>query len=190
MKKISTWAPIWTLLLLWGAVAAEAQGGGTGGGGGGGTGGGGGQTANELRELVDLVFAGVDERDEAKVDQATCLAEAVAARLQREEALGLIADAGDPDVAEERRLEALASVYAFVGRLSQQGRRLLALDASRVAVFDSESEAETLPGPQGEEQIITAAGTLGVRIEGMPHDADVEVYRLGERWCLDPLSMQ
>lgn len=178
MKKISMRTLfLLPVLLLGSSAAAQAQGGQ-------------GQTVRELRERVGLLLAGVDERDAAKVDEATCLADALHAHMSREEALGLIADAGDPALVEERRREVRTSIYAFVDRLSRRGRALLSVEASRIALFGDESEVETLPGPQGEQRPISAAGTMGVRIEGMPHRADISVYRLGERWCLDPLSMQ
>jgi len=138
-----------------------------------------------------LLFEGVDEKDDAKVEEATCLLEAIRTHMEREEALGLIDDAEDPILVDERRGEVRDLVYTFVERLSQRGRRLLAVSAARVLLFgDGEPGLESQVDQQGDNQPITASGIVGLRVQGMPREADVHVYRLGDRWCLNPLSMQ
>ena len=49
---------------------------------------------------------------------------------------------------------------------------------------------EMLRGEAAEELEITGAGILGIKMLTAQRVVDVEASRLGDRWCLDPLSMQ
>ena len=45
-------------------------------------------------------------------------------------------------------------------------------------------------GASGEVLAITAEGLMSLEMDGLERPIDLSVVRLGERWCLDPLSME
>lgn len=145
----------------------------------------------EVRERVDELFASVVDEDVQAIDEVTCLEDLLTAQLRREEALRLVADAADPVLVEERRGAARAAVVGFVERLLDEGDEIESIDTSRIELFDGGGEVdERLVGESGDEVEITASGVVGVQMAGLPRAVDLGVYRLDERWCLDPLSMQ
>ena len=148
-------------------------------------------TPAEVRERVDLLFAAVADGDLPGIDEATCLEDILAARLRREEALSLVADADDPVLVDERMAAAREAVVGFVDRLLDESDQIDSIDTSRIELFDAGGEqGEMLVGTSGDEVEITASGVVGVRMVGLAGEVDLGVYRLEDRWCLDPLSMQ
>lgn len=149
------------------------------------------ETNATLRALFDQLVASVGAGDEAGLDDATCLEDVVRARLAREEALGLVPDAQDPTLVAKRKEEARTGVRAFVERLLESGGDVRATDVSRVQLFTNPDEpVETLSAAEGEERAITGSGVLGIEMAESQRMIDVDVLRLDERWCLNPLSMQ
>lgn len=149
--------------------------------------------AEELRDLVEELFASAEAGDDAAIDRITCLGDLLHARLEREEALGLVADAEAPELVEARREEARSGVYAFVAGLRERGGEIESVDVSRVAVSSldaSQGDGETVAGEEEEELAVTGAGILGVKMLTSERVVDVVVTRLGGRWCLDAGSMQ
>lgn len=148
-------------------------------------------TPAEVRARVDQLLSSVVDGDVAALDEVTCLRDLLHAQLRREEALGLVADAADPALVAEREDAARTAVVAFVDRLLDEGDELAAVDTSRLELFDGGGEeAERLVDASGDEVEITASGVVAVRMMGVEAEVDLGVYRLADRWCLDPLSMQ
>lgn len=149
------------------------------------------QTEAELLTLFDQVVASVLAGDDAGLDAATCLGDMIHATLAREEALGLVPDARDPNLLAERQADARAAVYAFVERLLETGQAIERTDVSRVELFVAPDESgETLRGEGEEELEITASGVFGIQMLSSQRMVDIDVVRLRDRWCIDPLSMQ
>lgn len=179
MRETSRWAL--ACLLLWIAPAVGAQSGG---------GDGGDPTEVELRALFEQFADSALRGDAAGVDEATCLGDMVYSELAREQALGRIPDARDPALLEQRKRATRAAAFAFVERLFEAGRQIELMDVSRVELFSGDGTTlEKLRG-ELEELEITGAGVLGVKMLASPRTVDVDVCRVGERWCLNPLSMQ
>lgn len=151
---------------------------------------GGGETQVELRILVEGLVGSVRASDDAGVDAATCLNDMVHAQLKREQALGLISNPQEPSLVTERRSAVRAAVYAFVERLLQKGRQVESIDASGIDLFSEEENGEMLLGEGDEELEITAAGVLRVKMLTSERPVDIDVSRLRDLWCLNPLSMQ
>lgn len=149
-------------------------------------------TPAEVRERIDQLFESVAAADVPSIDEATCLEDLLQAQLRREEALSLVADAADPVLVEERTSAARGLVVGFVERLLDEGNEIESIDASRVALVDEgDEEGERLVAESGEDEIeITASGVVGVKMVSLAQEVDLGVYRLEDRWCLDPLSMQ
>lgn len=149
------------------------------------------QAETELLAVVEQLFVGVVDGDDAGLDAATCVGDLVSAQLEREQALGLIADAREPELIGQREDRAREAAQAFVERLLERGQQIEFIDVSRIELLPSEEEgAEMLRGEGEEELEITATGILGLKMLTMQRTVDIEVSRLGARWCIDPLSMQ
>jgi hypothetical protein len=148
-------------------------------------------TNTELRALFDQLAESAVAGDDAGVDAATCLDDLVRAQLAREEALGLVPDAGDPAMVAKRKEDARAGVRAFIGRLLESGGDVERTDVSRIQLFtDPDEPVEALSGEGQGALEITGSGILGIEMLGSQRMIDIDVLRLGERWCLNPLSMQ
>lgn len=149
----------------------------------------------ELLAGVTALFESVFAEDDRGIDDATCLPELLQAQLDREAALRLIADPAAPDLIAARSQAAREKVVDFVERLFDRGDAVESVDTARIAFTDLDTagpvtEPETVADAEGVEQEITASGLLGIKMVGLPRAVDVSVYRLGDRWCVDPLSMQ
>lgn len=144
----------------------------------------------ELRQRVDLLFASVLGEDAALLDEVTCLDSLLGTQLRREAALGLIPDAADPRLVAERKKAVRDGVIAFVEHLAEEGGQIVAVDDSRLGVFAASNvEGEGIVETDGTETEITATGLLGLEMTDLERPVDLSVFRLGDRWCLDPLSI-
>ncbi len=149
------------------------------------------ETALELRLLVDHLVESVLEDSPAIFDEVTCLDDLLHDQLLREQALGLVPDAEDPVLVEDRKDAARLAAYEFVERLLDKGQQVELVDVSRVELFDVTGEPdEMVSGEEEEDLAITAAGVLGVKMLSSPRPVDIDVRRLRDRWCLNSLSMQ
>ena len=82
-----------------------------------------------------------------------------------------------------------AALNGFINAHGIAGAVPAQIDLSRVNTFDGE-EVISVPYDGGEQVMpIVAAGILGVQWTGRPGVTDIPVLRLGERWCLDPVSL-
>ncbi|MEM9557539.1 MAG: hypothetical protein AAGC60_24985 [Acidobacteriota bacterium] len=147
--------------------------------------------AVELGTQLERLLTAVRTGERAVIDELTCLDDLLAARLRREEALGLLRDAGDPSVVETRRRAARADLVVSFGDLLARGGRVVAVDASRVEVLDGPEAVadEDLPVAGDQRRTITGTGLLGVELARLQRPIDLGVQRLDARWCIDPLSL-
>jgi len=149
------------------------------------------ETALELRLLVDQLVESVLLDEVATFDEVTCLEDLLHDQLLREQALGLVPDAEDPVLVDERKRAARSTAYEFIERLLDKGEQIELVDVSRVKFFSSSGEPDEMVLGEGEQDLaITAAGVLGVKMLASPRPVDIDVRRLRDRWCLNSLSMQ
>jgi len=148
-------------------------------------------TVAALWSLVDGLVTGVAAGDTAAIDTAICLDEWLFARLERERALGLVTEELTPAEIGARKDEVRRGAIAFTQRLIQRGREIEWLDFSRLELESSVDTAEEeLVAEAGGEMAITGHGVVGVKMLTRPEPSDIEVSRIDDRWCLNPLSMQ
>lgn len=144
-----------------------------------------------LRDLVGGLVASVATGDEAGVDDVVCLDWLARAQAERRERLGLVADAADAAALDGFRAHYRQAVFARVADLTRRGSQIDGIDLVRVDLGSSDAAGgEHLLAEEGspESWRIDASGVLGVWLQGRRFDVDV--YRVGARWCLNPVSVQ
>lgn len=149
--------------------------------------------ANEaaLRTLLDELLSAVEQGDNVRMDETVCLDWQSSARMHRLQAYGALPqDAlGAAELAAAYRDAYRAALTEFVGWQQRMGGSVSALDMERVQLYGDDSQ-EGLPAlGQTAELPITAGGTLAVQWKDREHVSDIPVMRVGDYWCLNPVSV-
>lgn len=144
--------------------------------------------AAELEALVaDLVQAARGD-DASAIDEPACLDWFASAHSMRAEALGLVEDASAPEALDAYKSEYRAAVRAFVAERSG-GAAVESVDVSQVEIPE-EAENLAVAGSDGSpvQLPITGAGQIQIRWQGGAVASGVPVARIGDYWCLNPVS--
>lgn len=151
-------------------------------------------TDTTLRTALDQLVESVRGRDDAGIDAAACLDLLAPAYVQRQARLGLLPDAGTPAPLDQFRQKYRTAVYKHFDDLLRRGRQIVDMDTSRVqtrAPGDAKNETLLVPENSGKavSEIITS-GIVGVKLHTSQRMIDIDVSRIGDRWCLNPVSIQ
>ena len=136
---------------------------------------------------LEILMLGVLDGDVERIDSATCLDDLLAFQLRKEEALGVIASASNPELIDIRRKALRDRATAFVKDLLERGGELEAIDAQRVETYAE--ELENVQGEGGQVLGIEAAGLLTLQLAKLDRPLDLNIYLLDGRWCVDPLGL-
>lgn len=139
----------------------------------------------ELRQAVMGLTGALAAGDAGAVDPWVCLEWRTEARLARAAALGLVADPADPAAATAYREAYRDALEAAFAPYLASGRRVGAVDVSRV--YAEAGDERLVPGG---EETITAGGIVAVHWLPPARPLDVVVERVGERWCLNPVTVE
>jgi len=141
----------------------------------------------DWRMLEDTVYdfvAALTVADDAALGEALCLDRLAGSALARAEALGLVADAADPAAVEAYRNAYLAAVHDTFDDRVESG--LAGIDTSGARIAGA-AESE-LPGVS--DASLTATGIIELSFVGAAAPVQVPILRLGEAWCMNPVSVQ
>ena len=151
------------------------------------------ETDVALRILLDQLVKSVQVQDDVGVDAAVCVDVLAPAYVERQARLGLVPDARDPEILDRFRQKYRSAVYDRFNDLLRRGQKIEKIDTSRIQVRDPEDEGnENLlvsENPDDPPLKITATGILGVKLVTRKRLADISVNRVGDRWCLNPVSV-
>jgi len=141
----------------------------------------------DWRMLEDTVYdfvAALTVADDAALGEALCLDRLAESALARAEALGLVADAADPAAVEAYRNAYLVAVHDTFDDRVESG--LAGIDTSGARIAGA-AESE-LPGVS--DASLTATGIIELSFVGAAAPVQVPILRLGEAWCMNPVSVQ
>ncbi len=149
-------------------------------------------TEVELRDAVDQLMSAVQNNDDAAVDAVTCAGLLAQAQADRRVRLGLL-PGGDQSNATQLQDSYRTAVYSRVFDWLAHGRSVVAVTTGRVLTSDPAAAGHEYfmdnADDTGAPMEITASGIIGVTLA--PHDVnvDIQVFHVGEKWCLLPVPM-
>jgi len=147
----------------------------------------------ELRAAFDQLVESVLRHDDTGLETVVCLDLLAPARAQRQARLGLLADPKDPTMLTQFRQKYRTAVYDRFDDLLRQGQPIEHIDTSRVQLSaPGDEKNETLRVSENPEDAgleITGSGIVGVKLLTSERIVDIDVNRIGDRWCLSPVAV-
>lgn len=144
-----------------------------------------------LRTLLDELLLAVAQGDDALLDETVCMDWQASARMHKLDAHGLLPeDAGEADaVAAAYREDYRMALTEFVSWQQRMGGSVASVNMQRIRASEGDAQ-EGLPLLGETHQFpITASGILAVEWNDRNHVSDVAVMKVGDYWCLNPVTV-